>query len=50
MFVATFNYDLFQRTDVLCAAESPDALRLALKDSDEQGVNNATMIYDSTIK
>ena len=24
MFVATLNYDLFQRADVMCAAESPD--------------------------
>ena len=38
MFVATFNYDLFQRTDVLYAAESSDALRPALKDSDERMV------------
>ena len=37
MFVATFNYDLFQRADVLCAAESPDALKPAPKDSAERG-------------
>ena len=37
MFVATFNYDLFQRADILCAAESPDALKPAFKDSAEQG-------------
>ena len=37
MFVATFNYDLFQRADVLCAAESPDALKPAFKDFGERG-------------
>ena len=37
MFVATFNYDLFQRADVLCAAESSYALRPALKNSVERG-------------
>ena len=37
MLVATFNYDLFQRADVLRAAESSNALRPALKDSVERG-------------
>ena len=38
MFVATLNYELFQRTDVLYAAESTDALRPVLKDSAKRGL------------
>ena len=41
MLVATIKYDLFQRADVLHAAESPDALRPALKDSAERVITHS---------
>ena len=51
MFVATFNYALFQRADVLCAAESSNALRPELKDSVERGFKRKGVIPDGdTIK
>ena len=39
MFVTTLNDDQFQRTDVLYAAESSDALRPVLKDLAERGIS-----------
>ena len=44
MFVATFNYHLFQRAAVLCAAESSNALRPVLKDR-RAGGGEATCIF-----